>query len=70
MKQKQNKQRDEEISKNIKRVLMFRAIDKIRAILDKEKKQKASDKLHIISIVGALIMALLLTMVVTSLLNV
>lgn len=62
-----NKDNNDSISKNIKRILMFRAFDKINKIIDREKQQEKSDKIHVVLIIGAVLLALFLTYVVTTL---
>lgn len=51
----------EKLKKNIKSILMFKAIDKIHDIVEKEKKQKKSDKMHIVIIIVAFVVAMLIT---------
>lgn len=60
----------EKMSKNIKRVLMFKAIGKIQDIIDKEKEQKKSDKMHVMVIITAFILALALTFILFSIIKI
>jgi len=57
------------IEKNNRQVLMLKAINKIHSIIDKEKRQKKSDKVHVLFILGALVISLVLTYVVLLLLD-
>jgi len=54
------------IDKNIKRVLMFKAINRIHDIIHKEKQQQKSDKVHVLFIIAALLISLALTYLITS----
>lgn len=60
---------ENQIEKNTKRVLMFKAINKIHSIIDKEKQQNKSDKMHVLFILGALVLSLVLTYIIISLLD-
>jgi len=65
---KENK-REDQIDKITRRVLMFKTIKKIHSIIDKEKQQHKSDKMHVLFILGALVLSLILTYIVISVLD-
>ena len=54
------------ITKNIKRLLMFKTVNKIHGIIENEKKQKKSDKMHVLVIVSAATLAFVITLFVFS----
>ena len=54
------------ITKNIKRLLMFKTVNKIRGIIENEKKQKKSDKIHVLVILSAATLAFVITLFVFS----
>ena len=58
------------ITENIKRILMFKTVDKIHNIIETEKKQKKSDKIHVLVIVCAAVLAFVLTLFVFSILEI
>jgi len=57
---------NETIDKNIKRILMFKGINKIHDIINKEKQQQKSDKVHILVIIIAFLISLGLTYLITA----
>lgn len=58
------------ITKNIKRLLMFKSLDKIHGIIEKEKKQRKSDKIHVVIIISAAIVAFVITLFIFSILKI
>ena len=57
---------NETIDKNIKRILMNKGINKIHDIINKEKQQQKSDKVHILVIIIAFLISLGLTYLITA----
>jgi len=58
------------IKDNIDKLLMFKAINKIQNIVEKEKQQKKSDKVHVIVIVMAFLLSLIITFFVFSIIKI
>ena len=54
------------ITKNIKRILMIKTVDKIHGIIENEKKQNKSDKMHVLVIVSAATLAFVITLFIFS----